>query len=297
MKRLFSILLLFCLFLYLCIAFPLDMQAGTKKCPKCHGSGWQMTIPDVGHYGVEKTKRRCPVCGEMVFSGHRDKCTMCGGSGTVDNGRNSSRDDDADSRVAEGEVFFLQHLTAAENQMRKSLMQALMATKYVVDTCTVCKGSRMCKQCGGVQNLSIDADVTTLCRVCGGDGLCIACNGQGITGGREELAYSQEERDKIARNCGVYTRLANIRNTYGISPNDPDGPQIAIDSDGNYYIKNDPSGEGSDEINSADNDESESMPVFNHSKKNKKKRTMITFGVIIASLVGVGAYFKRRKKK
>ena len=89
---------------FACIMFSVNMLADTKQCPKCHGSGWQVTIPDVGHYGVERHKQKCPVCGDMVFSGHRDKCTMCGGSGGVDDGRRSSRRDDADSRAAEGEV-------------------------------------------------------------------------------------------------------------------------------------------------------------------------------------------------
>lgn len=45
----------------------------------------------------------------------------------------------------------------------------------------------------------------------------------------------------MSRNCGVYSRLANIRYSYGISPNDPNGPRIGIDKNGYYYIQNDPS--------------------------------------------------------
>lgn len=287
---------LYALSLMIAVVLSLEVQAEPRQCPKCHGSGWQVTIPDVGHFGVERTKRKCPVCGEMVYSGHRDKCTQCGGSGQIDNGRSSSDNDFAEDRAAEGEAFFVQYLTPEENQNRQNLMQALMATKFVVETCTVCQGSKKCSQCGGVQNLSIDADVTTLCRVCGGSGLCVACNGQGTISEHQELAYSQEERDKIARNCGVYSRLANIRCSNGISPDDPDGPRIAIDSDGNYYIENEHGGDGTEEIASADNDEDSSMPVFKHSKKNKTKRIMVTFGVIIASLVGAGVYLKRRKR-
>ena len=46
----------------------------------------------------------------------------------------------------------------------------------------------------------------------------------------------------MSHNCGVYTRLANLRYSYGINPNDPNGPQIGIDKKGYYFLKNDPSG-------------------------------------------------------
>lgn len=32
------------------VMFLLNVIADDKQCPKCHGSGWQLTIPDVGHY-------------------------------------------------------------------------------------------------------------------------------------------------------------------------------------------------------------------------------------------------------
>lgn len=231
----------YALFLLAFFAFALEMHADDKQCPKCHGSGWQVTIPAVGHYGVEKKKQKCPVCGKMVFSGHRDKCTRCGGSGRIGNGRKSNKGDYADRRGAEGEAFFAQYLTAEENRMRASLMQAVMATRYVVEPCTACKGAKTCQHCGGVRNWSLDADASTLCPACGGGGLCVACNGKGSTNGHQEFVYSQAERDKMSRNCGVYSRLANIRYSYGISPNDPNGPRIGIDKNGYYYIQNDPS--------------------------------------------------------
>lgn len=47
----------YALFLLAFFAFALEMHADDKQCPKCHGSGWQVTIPAVGHYGVEKRSR------------------------------------------------------------------------------------------------------------------------------------------------------------------------------------------------------------------------------------------------
>ena len=35
----------------------LNVMADDKQCPKCHGSGWQVTIPGVGHFGVEKKNK------------------------------------------------------------------------------------------------------------------------------------------------------------------------------------------------------------------------------------------------
>ena len=187
----------------------LNVMADDKQCPKCHGSGWQVTIPDVGHFGVEKKKQKCPVCGKMVFSGHRDKCTMCGGNGRIGTANRNSRNGVAEQRGAEGEQFFARYLTSSENSMRKALMQSLLATRYI----------------------------TTLCRVCGGGGRCIACNGQGSKNGRTVSAHTPEEKEKIARNIKVFSELANLRFSQNITPGTPNGPSIGIDNNGNYYIK------------------------------------------------------------
>lgn len=213
------------------------IMADTRQCPKCDGSGWQLTIPDLSHFGVEKTKRKCPVCGKMVFSGHMDKCTMCGGTGHIESGHNSSSGSVADRKAAEGELFFDRYLTSAENSLRMTLMQSLFATKYVVETCSICHGSKLCNQCGGVQNFSIDVDFATLCRVCGGTGMCIACNGQGCKNGHIEDANSPAEKEKITRNIKVLSVLANLRYFQNKTPGDPNGPSLGIDSNGNYYIK------------------------------------------------------------
>ena len=215
----------------------LNVMADDKQCPKCHGSGWQVTIPGVGHFGVEKKKQKCPVCGKMVFSGHKDKCTMCGGNGRIGTANRNSRNGVAEQRGAEGEQFFARYLTSSENSMRKALMQSLLATRYEVEKCSVCHGSKLCQHCGGIQNLSIDADITTLCRVCGGGGRCIACNGQGSKNGRTVSAHTPEEKEKIARNIKVFSELANLRFSQNITPGTPNGPSIGIDNNGNYYIK------------------------------------------------------------
>ena len=277
--------------------FSVNMIAGAKQCPKCHGSGWQVTIPDVGHYGVERHKQKCPVCGDMVFSGHRDKCTMCGGSGGVDDGRRSSRGDDADRRAAEGEVFFVRHLTPGENQMRLALMQSLFATKFVVDTCSVCHGSTLCIQCGGVQNLSIDADITTLCRVCGGSGKCISCGGRGTMNGRTEQANSPEEKERIAHNIKAIVELANLRASKNISPSDPNGPSLGIDGEGNYYLKKgNSSDEGSDYASDEGADEESSSGFSSHTKSKEGSSPMTIIAVILAVIVAL-FFIRKRKKK
>ena len=294
-------LLLFSLLLAGALLHPLT--ASGRQCPKCHGSGWQTTIPDVGHYGVERTKRKCPVCGEMVFSGHKDRCTQCGGTGQVGDRGREPGNSVADRRADEGAAFFATHLTVEENAMRQAMMSSLFDTKYVVETCQACGGSGRCRQCGGVQNLSIDADVASLCRVCGGGGLCIACNGQGSTGGRTELAHSQEERDKIARNCGVYTELANLRASRGISPRDPNGPRIGIDSDGNYYIQGGASGgdagEGGYDAGEggfgANGEKGDGFIGPKFKKSIKKKALAIGLGALATGAVTAAAVFVIRR--
>ena len=270
-----------CLLWLACIMFSLNIMAETRQCPKCHGSGWQVTIPDVGHYGVERTKQKCPVCGEMVFSGHRDKCTMCGGSGGLDDGHRSSRGDDADSRAAEGEVFFVQHLTPEENNMRLALMQSIFDTKFVADTCSICHGSTLCQQCGGVQNLSIDADITTLCRVCGGGGKCISCGGRGIVNERTEQAHSPAEKEQIARNIKAIVELANLRASNNISPSDPNGPSLGIDGEGDYYVKEGIScAEGNDYASDDDSDDN----------------SYTIIAVIVVGIVALFFILKRKKR-
>ena len=286
-----------CLLWLACIMFSLNIMADTKQCPKCHGSGWQVTIPDVGHYGVERTKRKCPVCGEMVFSGHRDKCTMCGGSGSIDDGRRRSGENDADTRAAEGEVFFVRHLTPGENQMRLALMQSLFATKFVVDTCSVCHGSTLCIQCGGVQNLSIDADITTLCRVCGGSGKCISCGGRGTMNGRTEQANSPEEKERIAHNIKAIVELANLRASKNISPSDPNGPSLGIDGNGDYYVKDGISSAEGSEYAGEDGSGDTSYSGFSCTSSSNNDSNTIT---IISAIVGVIVllfFIRKRKKK
>lgn len=286
-----------CLLFCVVIMFSVNMIAGTKQCPKCHGSGWQVTIPDVGHYGVERHKQKCPVCGDMVFSGHRDKCTMCGGSGGVDDGRRSSRRDDADSRAAEGEVFFVRHLTPGENQMRLALIQSLFDTKFVVDTCSVCHGSTLCKQCGGVQNLSIDADVTTLCRVCGGSGRCISCGGRGIINERTEQAHSPAEKEIIAGKIKVLIELANLRCSKNISPSDPKGPSLGIDGDGNFYLKDGVSSAEGGEYDGDGSSADKSYTGFSCTSSSKKGSNTITIIAVIVVVVVALFFIRKRKKK
>lgn len=196
----------------------------------------QVTIPDVGHYGVEKHKRRCPVCGDMVFSGHRDQCTVCGGSGDIGDRIRSDANNASKTAADQGRDFLMQNLTVDEYSYLQSLIQSMFLTKYVWDDCNVCNGSGKCPQCGGYQNLSIDADVTTLCRLCGGGGLCIRCSGKGFFNERSEPLYSDSKRKKIAENCGVINSLAQKRCAMGISPDDPNSPYLDIDDDGVFHI-------------------------------------------------------------
>lgn len=224
------------LLLLFLVLLPLQ-DACARQCPRCHGSGWQVTIPDVGHYGVEKHKRRCPVCGDMVFSGHRDQCTVCGGSGNLDDRVQSGGNSAAEVAADKGRDFLMQNLTVDEYYYLQSVLQSMFLAKTVWDDCNVCNGTGKCPQCGGYQNFSIDADVSTLCRLCGGGGLCIRCDGKGFLNKRIEPMYSDAERQRMAANCGVINSLAQKRNAMGVSPDDPNGPCLDVDDDGMFFIK------------------------------------------------------------
>lgn len=304
MRKILSRTFTVCMLLGCMLLFPLTANA--RQCPKCHGSGWQTTIPDVGHYGVEKHKRRCPVCGEMVYSGHQDRCTQCGGSGHLED--RGSRDDGnsvADKRAAEGEISITSHLTSAEISIRQNLINSLFATKFVVDTCQICHGSRLCQQCGGFQTYNLDVDPSTICRACGGTGQCPTCRGQGNFGGHPELAFSQEERQRIAENIGVFNKLANLRASLGVSPEDPNGPRLGQDNNGNYYIQGDPSdgggyysdGEGySGDSLSGDDSAFSTLKDKIGGMSHSKIRNYAILGILIIILGIICFAFIRRKK-
>lgn len=211
-----------------------------------------MTIPDVGHYGVEKNKKRCPVCGDMVFSGHRDQCTVCGGSGNLDDRVQSDGNSAAEAAADKGRNFLMQNPTADEYSYMQSILQSMFLAKTVWDDCNVCNGTGKCPQCGGYQNFSIDADVSTLCRLCGGGGLCIRCDGKGFLNKRVEPLYSDAERQRMATNCGVINSLAQKRSAMGVSPDDPNGPCLDVDDDGMFFIRE--GGAGGTQGNACDED-------------------------------------------
>lgn len=141
-----------------------------------------------------------------------------------------------------GRSFLMSNLTLDEYNMLQQMMKAMFMTKTVYDTCNVCHGNKMCPRCGGVQNFNIDADASSLCQLCGGGGLCVRCNGEGIIGSHVVKAFSQEEIDKMSKNCGVINSLAQLRSQYNFSAGQKGGPSIGIDEEGYYFIQNDPSG-------------------------------------------------------
>lgn len=296
----------FCIVVWLTgmMLFPETLMA--RDCPRCHGSGRQLTIPDVGHYGVERHKRKCPVCGQMVFSGHRDPCTVCGGSGSVDDRMVSRSHSAGDRREMEGIEFYMRNLTSDEYELRQQLLSSLFLQKFVVDTCDVCHGSRNCTMCGGFQSFTFDADPSTLCRMCGGTGQCIKCRGQGTLGSRYEMLYSDAERERIARNCGVINELAQLRDQRNISPGDENSPYIDIDDNGNYFIQERFSG-GRDERTSYDDgrtydsdadDDSGYRPY--RSRSSRSSHTGMIAGIVGGTLVAGGAatyLFIRRRRK
>lgn len=210
-----------------------------KQCPRCHGAGKIVAIPEVGNYGVERTKKQCPICGGMYFSGHRCTCPDCGGSGRVAGHTSpSDREGSASDRLADqGRDFNQQWLSVHEYSLMQNQLAHINDYVRVEDECTVCGGTGKCKQCGGVRAITWDADIRDMCRVCGGDGFCIACRGKGTSGGHIEYVNSPEQKEIMAHNVKTCNELASLRAAHNVYPDNPNGPQLGIDSDGRYYIK------------------------------------------------------------
>lgn len=283
--------------LALTFIFPFDALADI--CPRCHGSRWQTTIPEVGHYGVERSKQKCPVCGKMVPSGHQDPCTVCGGTGNLpdhvkyDENRASERAADA------GRDLLMSNLTVDEYEQLNALLSTLFLTKTVYDTCNVCHGSKVCPQCGGYQNFSVDADITTLCRLCGGGGLCVRCQGQGILSERTELLLSDAEREQVSKNCGVINSLALLRNQRGIPRDQPGGPHIEVDEYGNYFIQEGSSGGSSSSDGSGNSGNYDNGNGFSSSYSSARSSNLplqIAF-ILGCTILAAGVGYKIRKWK
>lgn len=290
-----------CVMLLLALTFIFSFDALADTCPRCKGSRWQTTIPEVGHYGVERSKQKCPVCGKMVFSGHQDPCTVCGGTGNLpghvkyDENRASERAADA------GRDLLMSNLTVDEYEQLNALLATLFLTKTVYDTCNVCHGSKVCPQCGGYQNFSIDADITTLCRLCGGGGLCVRCQGQGILSERTELLLSDAEREQVSKNCGVINSLALLRNQRGIPRDQPGGPHIEVDEYGNYFIQEGSSGgssssDGSGNSGNYDNGNGFSSSYSSPRSSNLPLQIAFILGCAIL-FAGVGYKIRKWKKR
>lgn len=67
--------------LWLC---PLHTQA-QSRCPHCN-NGYVRPFPKVSGYGTRESKKKCPNCGQWVYSGHVCKCRYCNGTGRIGSG-------------------------------------------------------------------------------------------------------------------------------------------------------------------------------------------------------------------
>lgn len=273
--------------------------AADKQCPKCHGSGRVVTIPEVGHYGVERNKQKCPQCGQMVYSGHSCQCPQCGGTGRVA-GRTSSTEREgsvSDRAAQQGIDFNTQWLTVHEYSLMQNILNNINNKNRVEDNCTACNGTGKCSQCGGVRTYTWDCDLSQQCRACGGDGFCIACRGKGVTGAHYEDVFSPEEKEKMAHNVQVCNQLAQLRASHNINPDDPAGPSLGIDSDGSYYIQN---GDIADNNDNYDiNSDSEDGFFSNNDSRDSDShsgwgRIMLIGGGLAALGAGIFAFSKFR---
>lgn len=176
----------------------LPLHVNAKKCPKCHGSGRMVVFPETGNYGVEKTKKKCPICRKYVYSGHREECNLCNGSGQVGSSAKKHEQQDSSSDL-------WSYLTPSEYATLMSLFESLKEQPYY-PPCPTCDGTGKCKICGGVMN--VDLDATNVCVACSGSGYCIRCNGVG-TG---PVEYREpENKDEIIANIKLFTDKARER--------------------------------------------------------------------------------------
>ena len=60
------------------------------KCSHCN-NGYVRPFPKVSGYGTRESKKKCPNCGQWVYSGHVCKCRFCGGTGRIGGSSYKSR--------------------------------------------------------------------------------------------------------------------------------------------------------------------------------------------------------------
>ncbi len=165
-------------------------------CPRCHGSGRIVAVPNTSAYGVSNRKVTCPYCDRKVLPGHMCECPRCHGTGNA-SGHEPSRGggDDTPDFTAMG-------LTPEEFSEVKTLTSQLMQRFVYYDDCPVCHGTKICQTCRN--------GVNPIC-LCHGTLKCYACNGTGKESTPRYRGVDEETKAKLEARIREITERAARR--------------------------------------------------------------------------------------
>ena len=167
-------------------------NAYSSRCSKCGGTGRMVVISDkTSNFGINRTKRQCPICGGWFLGEHTEPCDACGGTGHVTTASDRVREQQS-SRNNNYAADGYSKLTADE-LARIEMLKELLKGRTESIPCDLCKQTGRCFMCGGSGYRGSNA-----CSSCAGLGVCTVCGGQKIQGIRT-VPPTQEEREDIQR--------------------------------------------------------------------------------------------------
>ena len=143
------------------------------------------------NFGINRTKRQCPICGGWFLGEHTEPCDACGGTGHVTTASDKVREQQS-SRNNDYAADGYSKLTADE-LARIEMLKELLKGRTESIPCDLCKQTGRCFMCGGSGYRGSNA-----CSSCAGLGVCCVCGGQKIQGIRT-VPPTQEEREDIQR--------------------------------------------------------------------------------------------------
>ena len=173
------------------------VQAQSKKCPNCGGSG--VYRYKIEGYGVSQKKfGKCPNCGNHVdLYNHHCDCKRCNRKESISTGNSSSKKSASKpSGIYTGE--------SPDLVQQAAFVQKCLDGNYVWEwtTCWNCGGDGVCKACKGAGWINGVA-----CMNCSMRGKCITCMGNKKSGKTRPM--TPEERQKYLQWMKWYLSLSH----------------------------------------------------------------------------------------
>lgn len=251
-------------------SFVVVAVTAAADCPRCHGSGRVVAVPEVSSYGVSNRKVECPYCHRKVLPGHRCECPVCHGTGNASGSvrHSSSSSNDADpSRMG---------LTTEEYLEVQQLTSQLMQKYTYYEDCTPCGGTGVCPTCRN--------GINPICP-CNGTLKCYACNGTGHDPTPRYRGVDDETKARLEARIREITARGEqrLREQQGYNADeDDDSPRS------DSYDADERSPRSSSTSSSGSYSSTAYTPSSHHSKWRSFRRCLIgiaVYGALIALLI------------